>query len=295
MDNAFSVAHPRPKTGHLPEYAAEEAYSDATAERKNELYAILRTAYYTPRPQNRRSTDSAEESQQMQPSSRLLQILTPSVEPCSHMDGACSGAVTWDPRRGHMPRGSVGATGNLSDVRLVLLTAEPGDPYPGESYIGDTADQRIKETFSTLYNDLRRGADQFWRNLRDIIDLCFPDKSLDEQLRQVWMTDTVRCGAAHEGGELPLVVRRTCGRTYLGPQLQAMEHAVIAALGKKAQNRVRWLARQIDIPNPVVAAFHPAPPGCNFRGAYPSWLNLAEVVHQEMRKHGRAVEQHTED
>ena len=57
----------------------------------------------------------------------LLKIIEPAYAPCAHFTGACR-TLRWDPGRGHIPRGFLGATGRLEDVKLVLVFAEPGDP-----------------------------------------------------------------------------------------------------------------------------------------------------------------------
>lgn|SRR6266498_643166 len=55
----------------------------------------------------------------------LIQSLLPAHAPCVHFSGACAEIMRWKPAQGHVPRGFCGATGNLEEVELVLVTAEP--------------------------------------------------------------------------------------------------------------------------------------------------------------------------
>jgi hypothetical protein len=62
--------------------------------------------------------------------------------------------MRWLPGTGHVPRGFFGATGEVSEVELVLVTPEPGDPHgeeldPDHTSLlqagGDTALTRVYE------------------------------------------------------------------------------------------------------------------------------------------------------
>jgi hypothetical protein len=53
-------------------------------------------------------------------------VLTPLYK-CSNYDGSCRDHCRWEPEHGLVPCGFGGATGPLDAVRLVLVTAEPGD------------------------------------------------------------------------------------------------------------------------------------------------------------------------
>jgi hypothetical protein len=64
----------------------------------------------------------------------LLPILTPTLAPCAHFTDACSRQCTWEPSRGHIPRGFGGGKGALDQIRLVVVTAEPRAPADCERY-----------------------------------------------------------------------------------------------------------------------------------------------------------------
>jgi hypothetical protein len=64
---------------------------------------------------------------------RLVEILAPAYQPCNGFAEICH-EMKWHPAKGYIPRGFVGATGAVSDVELVLVFAEPGDPQPDEKH-----------------------------------------------------------------------------------------------------------------------------------------------------------------
>jgi len=66
---------------------------------------------------------------------KLATVLAPAYAPCLEFQRACT-EMRWDPSQGHVPRGSLGATGSLEEVELVLVFAEPGDPHAGEQHSG---------------------------------------------------------------------------------------------------------------------------------------------------------------
>lgn len=140
--------------------------------------------------------------------------------------------MLWNPADGHVPRGFCGGLGTATEVELVLITAEPGDPLPGEVHVG------IESTVAYSLRGLREGLTPFHRNICLILDLCFPDQTLDEQLRRTWRTNSVLCSATVECGPVPRAVESACMRRYLAPQLALLPHALVAALGGKAQRRL---------------------------------------------------------
>jgi hypothetical protein len=122
---------------------------------------------------------------------------------------------------------------------------------------------------------LESGTDLFHRNLRRFLTLCWPGETLEEQLRKTWLTDTVLCSAAREGGSVPTVVKRECRARYLEAQLSMFPGAVIVALGKKAERRLT------GIPGVVIAG-SVAPPGCNRPEVRKSWVTAARAVRRRL-------------
>lgn len=176
----------------------------------------------------------------------LREILTPAMAPCASFEGVCKGHCKWQPKDGHIPRGFCGGTGAVAEVRLVLVTAEPGPPADGESYSGD-AQRFIEQTagFAATYlrdDSLRRNGRPapYHRNLQRILDLCWPGLPSEERLRRTWITDAVLCTAKKSPrGEIDPQVEAECGKRYLVPQIAALPHAFVIALGGDAERRMR--------------------------------------------------------
>jgi len=199
---------------------------------------------------------------------RLKQILLPAYKPCQGFSDACQ-KMRWRPEQGHVPRGFLGATGSIEDVELVLVFAEPGDPHFDEVHSGiDTAYCKAMKAFS-------EGTDLFHRNVRHILNMCWPDISFEEQLRRTWMTESVLCSAPQESGPVSSLCSRYCANMYLIPQLQLFNGCVVGALGAKARDRLKAAGVKEYIP--AIAA---APPGCNLSDAESSWRAIADAVHK---------------
>jgi len=148
----------------------------------------------------------------------------------------------------------------LHDVELVMVCAEPGDPHAQESHSGASPLEQLQSTYAYSYKCLRDGKDLFHRNIRRILDSCFPNQSFDQQLRRVWITDSVKCSASKEGGSVPVAVARECRDRFLLRELALFPNAVVAALGKKAA------ARLVGVPC-VVCVDAVAPPRGNTKAA----------------------------
>lgn len=103
--------------------------------------------------------------------------------------------------------------------------------------------------------------------------MCFPNQSLDEQLRCVWRTNAVLCSAKVECGRVPRSIERTCVSLYLTRQLGLVPQALVAALGNKAQHR---LSRQ------GIRCFPAAHPSSrkSTEEKHASWRALAEELYQ---------------
>lgn len=200
----------------------------------------------------------------MRPCRDIINTLLPAY-PCHNFKGPCLSMV-WAPQSGHVPRGFLGATSRVEDVELVLVFAEPGDPHDGETHSG------LESAVAHTYSCMRSGQDQFHRNVRQILDMCFPDLTFDQQLEKAWLTESVLCSARKECGSVPSSAWRACSLDYLKPQLSRFSGAVVAALGAKASARLD----AIGIPH--IKAKAAAPPGCNQRDAFESWKAIADAV-----------------
>ena len=118
------------------------------------------------------------------PAAELIENLLPAFSPCPAIGHECASA-RWCPEKGFVPRGFLGAIGSVRDVRLVLLTAEPGDPLKEETYHGSPADMlgQAHLLYWELMEHCRERKDRnliFHRNLRRILDLAWPGADLEE-------------------------------------------------------------------------------------------------------------------
>ncbi len=213
------------------------------------------------------------------PNPALVNALAPAYGPCPHFctqGGRCKDAV-WNPARGHIPRGFLGATGALEEVRLVMVFAEPGHPYADMDFSGATTPAALIAATTAHSASRRSGAnekgfagDRFHRNVEWFIEQCFPGASSEEKARRVWQTEARLCSVPEEIGKSD---SNPCAETYLTRQFHLLSHATWVAFGSKAQRTMRRLRL------PHVAAYALAPPGCNHIPARPSWEAAIAKVH----------------
>ena len=197
--------------------------------------------------------------------------MLPAYEPCTGFGDKCNSMV-WAPEKGHIPRGYCGATNRLADIRLLLICAEPGDPHLNESHIArPTPEGYLNSAYDYAWKCFAEGKDQFHRNIRKILNLCFPNMSFEEQMKYSIITDAVLCSAKKEGGRINSRIEKNCAEQFLVRIIEKLPSATIAALGKKAQSRLERVGVRNYIP-----AFAAAPPGCNFKRANESWNRIAE-------------------
>lgn len=119
------------------------------------------------------------------PTEPLRKILVEAFRPCVNFASACAGRARWIPEEGHVPRGFIGAFAATSDVELVVVTAEPADP--GERYQFDEItepDARLAAVCRSTYEHFVERRGQYHANMCFILDLIWPDMSLDEQLKR---------------------------------------------------------------------------------------------------------------
>jgi hypothetical protein len=169
---------------------------------------------------------------------------------------------------GHAPRGYAGATGRIDEVRAIFVFAEPGDPYSDERY------QNVSQAWEYATNCFRIGPDQFHANVRWILEHAWPDLTLEQRLRRVYLTDSVLCSAAIEGGVVRASVERTCVEHLFLAQRSLFPNAIVVAFGNKAQHRLARLG--VDF----VPAWAVAPPGSNRHEAQASRLEIAQMLSQ---------------
>ena len=218
----------------------------------------------------------------------LRAILKPAYAPCQGFSSACA-SMRWSPESGHVPRGFYGALGDVSEVRLVMVLAEPGNPGFDESHTG------VDSTFEYAEQCYLRDGGQGHTNVRMIICRCFPGLPLQEAMRKVWITESVLCSAKTPGAKVERACEQLCVSTYLEPQLRLFPNATVAAMGSKAYKRLKKY-----VPD-IVECGAVFPPGCNFPSTKAKWDRLVSIVRsretkgerQKPRLHGEVASERT--
>jgi len=197
-----------------------------------------------------------------------LKNILKSAYQCSAISTTCS-CVRYAPQNGLLPRGYTGAFGHVSDVKLVICLAEPGEPDPDEFYdVKLTPEKLIDDIAKRVAQAYSENCSPFHRNVRRVLDYCWPQLSFDDQLKFTWITEATLCSAQKTTGPVPRRVENECAVRYLKPQLALFSHAFVIALGKKAERRLELIDRKPD----VVARAAGRPTG-DFETADASWKN----------------------
>jgi hypothetical protein len=182
------------------------------------------------------------------PCDELVHVLAPAFEPCTQFTNACARFARWQPGDGHVPRGFIGALGELDEVEAVLVIAEPADPKPGESHVVVESDPvaTIEGICRFVYDCFEHRVSPFHRFVREVLDLAYPRTQLAEQLRRIWITESVLCSAEHATASVARASEDACVRNYLAPQLALLPGRVVIPFGEKARKRSErhGLARQ---------------------------------------------------
>jgi hypothetical protein len=153
---------------------------------------------------------------------------------CTALDDACKG-MRYEPERGLFPRGYAGATGTLTEVALVLVIAEPGEPSANAKPQPEATANELPAVLAERVGEaFRSNKSAFHRNVRFLLDCCFPGLMFEDQMRQAWITEGVMCSAAKTTGPVPSGVERECATRYLTAQLALLPAAFVIALGDKA-------------------------------------------------------------
>lgn len=204
------------------------------------------------------------------PNEQLLAVMREAYS-CGYF-GSCRQAK-FDPKSGHVPRGFLGATGDLGNVEAIFVIAEPGHPHPDERYSdGASTNQLLSEALGHTYKSYREGTDLFHRNMRWVMDQLWPG-TFDEKLDRVWITEGRLCSIDSEIGAFN---DKLCAPAYLSRQIELLPSAAIVLFGAKAKQRVAGMAGLQG--RVVVEARALAPPGANHKAAKPSWQHAIETV-----------------
>lgn len=204
------------------------------------------------------------------PNEELLAVMREAYG-CLHF-GTCRQAK-FDPKSGQIPRGFLGATGDLTDVEAIFIIAEPGHPHPDERYSDEARpEQLLSEAVRHTYRSYRDGTDLFHRNMRWVMDQLWSG-SFDEKLGRVWITEGRLCSIDNEIGAFN---DKLCAPTYLSRQLSLMPSAPIVLFGGKARQRVAGFSGLEN--RLVIEARALAPPGANHKASKPSWESAIDII-----------------
>ena len=191
------------------------------------------------------------------PPKRLEDILERAYR-CQAFDDACKGTATWAPQEGLVPRGFIGALGDIEEVEVVITTAQPGaPPHPEEPALYSQARKQdlLDRTSQHTFECFRDERDRYHQGIRYLLDQIFhPNRRLEDQLRKTWITQTYLCSApGGDGQKVGSRAGRECAGRYLTPQLALFDGVPLIALGGAAQKRVRHVPgvrNLIKVPSP---------------------------------------------
>ena len=190
------------------------------------------------------------------PNKKLVEILQPAYCPCPSFKGPCRGTATWKPSVGHVPRAFIGALGRLSEIKVVILVSEPGDPHNSrEIYRGPN---KLEQTCEYTFYALSEGTDRFHKRLKQLLDRLFPEHRNDVKahLRKSWITQTYLCSAPKESGCVPRAAEDECAKRYLTKQLDLLRDRPVIALGcNKAYRRAQPVIHDVRY---LRNAWHPS-------------------------------------
>ena len=131
----------------------------------------------------------------------LRRKLESAYSPCKNFAADCRGLIKpWNAASGHVPRGFYGALGELSEIRLVIVLAEPADPASNEDYSSKGREMELAFSYAEKCY-LYCGSDGH-DNVRKIVRSCFPSLELLDAMRKVWITESVLCSALTSGGNI---------------------------------------------------------------------------------------------
>ena len=220
----------------------------------------------------------------------LIEILQSAYLPCKFLDGKCSETCNWNQEIGLVPSGFGGATGSLSDVKLIIVCTEPISLVDPVDFNGNSIDM-VKNTMKTFEEAMDNGKviqkkckfPGFYKNLQTILNYFWKESDTENILRQTWITNSVLCPISRKRMDRSRmqhskIVEDTCIKNYLKPQLELFNKPFILALGKKSRDRMN----QNGI-NFHAEAYHP---NCRETdiSKKKSWQNAASKFHEYLKE-----------
>ena len=163
----------------------------------------------------------------------LKAVLAAAYPQCPGFCSVCSKhKIEWVPEKGKVARGYAGAAESIADIKLVLCLAEPGDPGEAEMYDNSDADRliddidfRVTKAYRSVGDPFKNTKMDFHRNVRFILECCWPGESFDEQIKKTWITEGVLGSAYQTTKPVSPVVEKECSARYLSKQLALIPEA----------------------------------------------------------------------
>ena len=192
------------------------------------------------------------------PNESLVDVLLPAY--CCQRFGQCPDAK-WHPSEGHVPRGFLGATGELEDVEVIMVLAEPAKPKNKkglkESYEHRDSNPKgtLEQVVEFVYGCYEMQVSRLHRNARMFLEWRYGDEvPFDAQLWRVWITEARLCSISKATADPGAEAYGLCEDRYLARQIERLPRAQVVAFGKKAERAVENLWRVGRLrQNPIVA------------------------------------------
>ena len=181
----------------------------------------------------------------------------------------CTKAI-YAPAKGHVPRAFGGATGELKDVKIAIVSNGPTTPICNETYTSD-ANANLQTILGNPY--LRKPPQPFHKNLNAFIDMLISpdDGSLEDRLKQIWVTNSLHCTFSNEPEKTD---RLRCGRFNLFRHLRLFTNVKALVLaGTAVQGMVKPI--RDEFPDKEIVCCHSFSPRDVDR-AQSSWQGAAK-------------------
>jgi len=143
-----------------------------------------------------------------------------------------------------------------------MVFSEPGHPHNDERHAATDPHDLYLSGMRHVYECYKERTDTFHKNVRWFMAQLYPDRTFDEQLERIWLTEGRLCSIDDEIGKLK---DKTCAQHFLRQQFNLMSDATVVGFGGKAKSYLKAIGAD------HIGAYALAPPGANHKPARPSW------------------------
>ena len=202
----------------------------------------------------------------------------------------CKEAV-WHPTKGYMPRGYIGATGELDDVHAILVCINPFEPHRAvEPHRGEEYDPKfsplemVEANVKYVHNCIRglqpRFKSKFHIRMWEFLEKLYPNEHLNQILKKVWITQCRLCSSNPDTKEFST---STCMETYLKKQLELLPNATIVAFGEQAQKAMNVFFESHGIDRKIEPCFSFSVRPSDLEKARDSWDQVIEIIKNKQK------------